>query len=121
MHHEELGVNPLESDREVFERSVALRIGRRAIHIARDRGRIGFKAEVGAVCSYGAQLEGVYTVPELRGRGLATRALAQLCARLLGTLPMITLHVHETNTSALRAYENLGFRSAGLFRLVSVD
>ncbi len=67
----------------------------------------------------GAQLEAVWTAPERRGKGLATRALTDLSARLLRRLPRVVLGVATVNTPAVRLYERVGFQSAGPLRLVS--
>ena len=57
-----------------------------------------------------AALGNVATVPAARGRGLATTACAHLCRTLLEDgIDVISLNVRADNTSAIRAYERLGF------------
>lgn len=57
-----------------------------------------------------AALGNVATRPDARGRGLAQRACAALCRRLLDDgIETIGLNVHAGNTPAIRAYERLGF------------
>lgn len=56
-----------------------------------------------------AALGNVTTLPAWRGQGLAARACAALCRRLLGTVDHIGLNVHADNRSAIACYEKLGF------------
>jgi ribosomal protein S18 acetylase RimI-like enzyme len=60
-----------------------------------------------------AALGNVATLPEARGRGLATIACAHLCRLLLDDgIDTIGLNVRADNTAAIRAYEKLGFAHA---------
>ena len=65
------------------------------------------------------QVGGVYTPPELRGRGYARCAVAAslLAARDEGAT-LGVLFTAEDNAVAQRAYRALGFREAGAFRLL---
>ncbi|MEU6349098.1 GNAT family N-acetyltransferase [Streptomyces sp. NPDC047072] len=71
----------------------------RLIALAGERIRPPGWTEISAVC----------TDPEHRGRGLATRLVRAVAAgiRERGDTPF--LHAAETNTSAIRLYESLGF------------
>ena len=60
-----------------------------------------------------AALGNVATLPEARGRGLATAACAQLCRVLLADgIDTISLNVRTDNAAAIAAYEKLGFAEA---------
>jgi ribosomal protein S18 acetylase RimI-like enzyme len=60
-----------------------------------------------------ATLGNVATVPEARGRGLATAACAMLCRVLLQDgIDVVSLNVRADNDAAIRAYEKLGFAHA---------
>ena len=60
-----------------------------------------------------AALGNVATLPEARGRGLATAACAHLCRLLLDDgIETIALNVRADNVAALRSYERLGFAQA---------
>ena len=60
-----------------------------------------------------AALGNVATLPEARGRGLATTACAQLCRMLLNDgIDTIALNVRADNAAAIRSYEKLGFAQA---------
>lgn len=65
------------------------------------------------------QLGGVYTLPSLRGRGLARAVVAGqlLDARAEGVTRAVLFTGHE-NVAAQRAYEGLGFRVVGDYGLV---
>ena len=77
-----------------------------------------FKVDVAAQFAGGAQVEGVFTRPSHRGRGIARRGVAGVCAELLASSRFVTLHVARENTPARHAYEAAGFREFGEFRLV---
>ena len=60
-----------------------------------------------------AALGNVATLPEARGKGLATAACARLCRLLLDDgIDTISLNVRADNAAAIRAYEKLGFAHA---------
>jgi ribosomal protein S18 acetylase RimI-like enzyme len=65
--------------------------------------RFGFDGwtEISAVC----------TRPDHRGRGLASRLMGALIAGIHGRCERAFLHVLSTNASAIRLYEELGFRA----------
>ena len=89
--------------------------------VLEDAGEIVYKVDVGALFSGGAQIEGVFTRPERRGRGWATAGTAAVCAELLKTARFVTLHVDTENSPARRAYENAGFRRFSAFQLVLLE
>jgi predicted GNAT family acetyltransferase len=70
------------------------------VAMAGERLRVPGATEISAVC----------TDPGVRGRGLATRLVLALAAgiRARGELPI--LHASADNTTAIRLYEQLGFR-----------
>jgi hypothetical protein len=76
-------------------------------------GRLCFFCNVGAWSPQTAQLQGIWTPPALRGRGLATAALAAVCRTLLNVVPTLSLYVNDFNAPAVALYRRLGFRDAG--------
>lgn len=66
------------------------------------------------------QIGGVYTVPERRRLGLATRLMQSLIADSATTLGLrkLILFTGENNAGARRLYESLGFRRGGEFALM---
>lgn len=118
MQTEELGIDPRRDEPGAFRSQVQdrLRSGRTWV-LVRD-GEIRFKADVALRSKRGAQIGGVWVPPGHRGRGLATRGMAELVRRLLATCAIVTLHVHERNVPAVRAYRSAGFRDLLAFRLL---
>lgn len=72
-------------------------------------GRIVSKAEATVAHGYAAQLGGVYTLPESRGRGYSRTCVAHLCSRCFETVPACSLTVHKANYPALGVYHRIGF------------
>jgi ribosomal protein S18 acetylase RimI-like enzyme len=92
---------------------------------------VGIRGPAGLVCVAGvhvwspawrvAALGNVATLPEARGRGLATAACAQLCLQLLDDgIDVVSLNVRSDNHAAIRAYEKLGFAHAADYVEVSL-
>jgi ribosomal-protein-alanine N-acetyltransferase len=54
--------------------------------------------------------------PVLQRKGIGSAMLAQLLAEVGDDQARYTLEVRQSNTSAIRLYERLGFRAAGLRR-----
>ncbi|GAA2587062.1 GNAT family N-acetyltransferase [Winogradskya consettensis] len=78
---------------------LGIRRGGKLVAMAGQRMRLPGYTEISAVC----------TDPEFRGAGLATRLIAAVTdeIRSRGDIPF--LHAANTNTTAIRLYENLGF------------
>jgi len=62
------------------------------------------------------QLQQVWVDPDLRGRGYATRALADLCGQLLASTPIVCLFVRPENAAAIALYERIGMRETLRYR-----
>ncbi|MBF9151460.1 GNAT family N-acetyltransferase [Novosphingobium sp. 1Y9A] len=58
-----------------------------------------------------AEVSGVCTWPEFRGRGLAARLIRKVMAGMAARGEVPYLHSYATNASAIRLYESLGFRA----------
>lgn len=81
-------------------------------------GRVVAKASTNATGVGVAQIGGVYTVPELRGRGIAQAVVGHLCDRIRDSGRIPTLFVKTGNVPAIRAYQNLGFSTEGPYRIM---
>lgn len=87
------------------------------VFVLEEEGRLVFTGAFNFHGPRGTGLGGIYTVPEARGRGIASRATAALCERAFAESPVVTLHVNPANVAALAAYRRAGFRAAGHYRL----
>lgn len=112
MHAEETLEDPLVRDAAQFRRHVEHRVeGGRTWVWFDGRRRLLFKADISAQSPWGAQISGVYTPPALRGQGIATQAMYDICDALFDSgFPRITLYVNRTNEAARRVYRRVGFR-----------
>ncbi len=127
---EDLKLEPTEVDRRKYRLRMTERIVDGRAYMCRDeKGRAVFKCDLAVCGPEGALLEGVFTPKDLRGQGIATRAVWTLCKDLLSedkaedgklvreAVPFIALHVDEKNKAARRAYEKVGYQHACDFRL----
>lgn len=119
MFTEEVGTDPTAGDegRGYRARVAGLLSAGRAF--ARfDGRRVVFKAEIGALSSRVALIQGVWVHPDWRGRGVAASATAAVvrAAQQLGRLP--SLYVNAHNTAARAVYARVGFHQVGTFASV---
>jgi uncharacterized protein len=118
MHQEELGIDPIQVDPEGWRIRMAQLMQRNWSWVWTEGGTIVFKAELSAWTPRAAQIQGVYTHPAWRGRGVASAAMRQLCAELLEQTQACTLYVNQYNTAGRRLYERLGFEELAEFATV---
>jgi predicted GNAT family acetyltransferase len=119
MYTEEVGVRPAaDGDPSYHDRVLDLVRARRA-YARFHEGRVVFKAEVAVVTRHTAQIQGVWTDPEFRGRGLATAGMAAVVEDVLRRVaPTVSLYVNDFNEPARRAYARCGFRQVDTFATV---
>jgi predicted GNAT family acetyltransferase len=117
-HALELNVDPRTTDVESFRWRTAAQVEERRSWLWLEDGVILFKAEASAWTPHAVQLQQVWTDPEARGRGYATRALRDLCRLLLAQTPVVTLFVRRENDVAIALYERVGMRKALEYRSV---
>ncbi|WP_433216382.1 GNAT family N-acetyltransferase [Dactylosporangium sp. CS-047395] len=120
MYTEEVGVSPTADG---GERSYRERIGElvraRRAYARFHHGKVVFKAELAVVTRHTAQIQGVWTDPELRGHGLATAGIAAVVRDALRRVaPSVSLYVNDYNLPARRVYERCGFQQVGTFATV---
>ncbi|MBI5170304.1 MAG: GNAT family N-acetyltransferase [Candidatus Eisenbacteria bacterium] len=106
---EELLEDPREVDAIAYARRAEEDCRDGHMWVWRDSRGLCFRSSISALTADAAQISGVYTPPALRGQGIATRALAELCTRLLDRSQHACLFVNDVNTSALSLYRRLGF------------
>ncbi|HEY6379652.1 MAG TPA: GNAT family N-acetyltransferase [Candidatus Dormibacteraeota bacterium] len=115
MHREEMGVDPLAVDPTGWRQRMATLIERGWSYVLEEGGQVIFKAELSAWTPEASLVQGVYTIPQRRGQGVGTAAMAALCEVLLSEAPLCTLYVNHFNTAARRLYVTLGFEHVGDF------
>jgi ribosomal protein S18 acetylase RimI-like enzyme len=117
MSAEDFDLEPGYIDRDGVRRTMERKIREGRCFVCREDGQLVFKADLAVRGPHGGQVEGVFTAPDFRGRGIASRCLAELGRRLLAECPFLCLHVAERNGPARRAYENAGYRRGAALRL----
>jgi len=118
MHREEMGVDPLAVDPGGWRTRMSTLIQRGWSWVWTEGDTILFKAELSAWTPEAAQIQGVYTAPSMRGRGVATAGLAAVCRDVLAQVPACTLYVNHYNLAARAVYRRLGFEPVGEFATV---
>lgn len=116
---DDLGRRDRDENPTLFRRRVRNAIGSREVFVYVRGGFLLFKVNLGPRTSHAAQLQGVFTSRGFRDRGLGRRGCAEIARRLFAAgVPVVNLFVREDNVSARRAYEAVGFRPAGRFRMI---
>jgi len=106
---EELLEDPRETDPVAYARRCEEDCRDGHTFVWRDARGLVFRASVSALTPDAAQISGVWTAPEWRNQGVARRALAELCARLLVRSREVCLFVNDVNAPAIALYHRLGF------------
>jgi len=115
-HRLELGVDPLARDPDGFRWRTMAQIDEGRSWVWREDDVILFKAEASAWTSQAVQVAQVWSDPDARGRGNASRGLRDLCRLLLETTPTVTLFVRTENLPAIALYERIGMQKALEYR-----
>jgi uncharacterized protein len=117
-HELELGIDPLARDADGFRWRTATQVDEGRSWLWVEDEVVLFKAEASAWTPHAVQLAQVWTDPEARGLGYATRGLADLCRLLLEWVPVVTLFVRSENGVAIGLYEKVGMRKVLEYRSV---
>src|SRR5689334_14040273 len=120
MYTEEVGVSPVVDggDSAYRERVLDLvRCGRAYAKFV--DGEVVFKAELAVITRHTAQVQGVWTAPRWRGKGVATAGMAAVVRdALYRVAPTVSLYVNDFNHAARGVYARCGFRRVGTFATV---
>jgi RimJ/RimL family protein N-acetyltransferase len=108
MIEQELAYDPRRTSPD-FASNVRQMIERDLWWVGEAFGRLAFFTNIGPWCRKTAQLQGIWTPPELRGKGLATASLGAICDRLLESTPTLSLYVNDFNEDAIKLYRRAGF------------
>ena len=119
-------ITPVRHEREM----AVIRIREGVAYVCEMDGKIVSKAEAtvvlrsgwreGAGFFSGAQLGGVYTDPDYRGKGYSTSCIGALCGCLLETVEVVVLWVEKDNRYAQKVYRKVGFVPVGDFLMAVV-
>jgi RimJ/RimL family protein N-acetyltransferase len=109
--------DPFSGDARGFRRWVSGRVAR--ARVIESEGRIVFVAYADVQRPEGWLVQGVYTWPEARGRGLATTGVSKMCQEAFAAgAGHVQLAVVEGNVAGVRLYERLGFEPFGRLRTI---
>ncbi|MBK6689589.1 MAG: GNAT family N-acetyltransferase [Deltaproteobacteria bacterium] len=121
MAREEARDDPEGRNPHLFRMRILERVRRGRDFLHRDlAGHLDFKANVSALSSVGGQIEGIYTLPEVRRRGLGKAGTATITRWVLSQCGRAFLLVNEDNDPARALYESLGYRQVGISRTLFV-
>lgn len=113
MYREELEEDPLATNHAGYRRYVrSLVDGRRAFAVV-DDDEVVFKADLGAVSSRVAQVQGVWVHPRLRGQGLSVPTMAAVTNAIVAGGRTASLYVNDFNTPAVACYRRVGYDVVG--------
>lgn len=120
-HREDLDDDRFALDPSGFRQRHWWEIREQRWWVLRRADRIVFQVHVGPENADVVQIGGVFTPVEERNRGIATRGVAAIAARLLRRKPAVSLFCGEANAPARRAYERVGFEVAFFYRSWLLD
>jgi len=115
MIEHELEYDPRSFSAE-FNANVRMMIDRGLWWVGESDGELCFFCNAGPHSPQTLQLQGIWTPPALRGKGLASCALYGVCEELLDQVPSLSLYVNGFNRPALALYRRLGFIQVGEFK-----
>lgn len=107
---EATGSDPRQADPEGFRRRVCERIERGRTWIKLENDTVVFKAELQSVTPEAIYLEGIWTHPDYRQRGIAQAGVVELTHRRLREQQVLCLAVEPEEAVAMRIYQRAGFR-----------
>lgn len=106
---EESKDDPARRNPGLFRSRIADRIRKGRDFVLIENGRLLFKVNVAALSPFGGHIEGVYTAPKARGRGIGRAGTAWITNWILQRGALATLLVNKDNRVARQIYEGLGF------------
>jgi RimJ/RimL family protein N-acetyltransferase len=107
-HEGELGIDPLRRDADGFRWRTRAQVEEGRSWLWEEDGVILFKAEASAWTPQAVQLQQVWTDPEARGAGNASRGLQDLIRLLLERVSTVCLFVRAENDPAIALYDRVG-------------
>jgi predicted GNAT family acetyltransferase len=113
------GIDPLTNDPNGFFQRVLTRIRMGRTWILRnDANRITFKTDIATETDKAAYLEAVWTAPDMRGKGIGSAALRDLCQRLLHHRRVVCLFADASDQRITAFYKHVGFEMLAPYSLI---
>jgi len=119
MMMEDLGIDPQAEDPQAHDHRTRTSIAAGRSWVGTVDGQYAFRLRVGSCCAHGVQVGGTWVPPALRGQGIGAGGMRAVCARLLRTESLVTLHVREDNHPAVQCYTHVGFKPGAPLRLIA--
>ena len=119
--HETFRHDPRAVDPAAFRARVAQRVRSQRTYVLPVDGQLVFKVDVGSRSPHGAELEGLYTLPEHRRMGHAILSLGQISRHLLASLPRLTLRVSDEDGAIAKMARRVGYVARKTQRMVIVE
>lgn len=110
--------DPTVEDPIGFELRVRQRVHSKRTYVLEERGELIFKLDIGSRSQFGAELEGLYTVPGHRNKGHATLCLGQISRFLMSSLPRLTVRVDDDAPHFANIARKVGYLQGRAQRLV---
>lgn len=110
--------DPLADDAQGFELRVRQRVRAGRTYVLEENGELVFKLDVGSRSQFGAELEGLYTVPSQRKKGHATLCLGQISRFLMSSLPRLTLRIDDEQPYFANTARKVGYLQGRQQKLV---
>ncbi len=113
LNRADLALDPERVSRRWLKQTTRERVRARTAWVLGPSGAPYSKLDLGSQGTAGAVIEGVFTLPEHRGRGHARALVHAVASRLLAVgRPVVCLHVAENNASARACYTHAGLRES---------
>lgn len=106
----ESGDDPMLRDRDGFLSRTLRRIEQGRVFVVFQDGELLFKADVVALATDVAHLEGVYVNSGHRGKGIGPSCLSEVTRRLLNTVQTVCLLSNDGFTEAHKCFLKAGYR-----------
>lgn len=117
---EESKEDPQRRNPRLFGERITARIRRGRDFVQTTDDGLVFKCNVSALSSLAGQIEGIYTSPAFRRRGIGRAGTAWITEWVLARSERVALLVNDDNTEAQTLYRGLGYRDVHPSRTVFI-
>lgn len=111
--------DPMAEDPEGFPMRVRQRVKTKRTYVLEENGTLIVKLDIGSRSQFGAELEGLYTLPASRHQGHATLCMGQISRFLLSSLPRLSVRVDDSNSALERVVRKVGYMPGRAQRMVT--